>query len=109
MELTGLAKEEFRKHMKLQGLSLGLQEKFMNTEIIEWLDTIGMYISIDPHLGGGNPVFYPSVEFRDDEFIDAFEYPTWDDGSQYYTPSRQEATTAAITKANEIYNERYGK
>lgn len=104
MKLTDKAKADFRKHMKVQGLSLALIPKILNTEIVDWLDSVGIYITVKAYLGGGAVVFYPQLEYLNEDFINIFDCPKWDDDTQWYSTSRQEATEAAICIANEIYN-----
>ena|SRR5690606_11103130 len=75
-------------------------------KIIEWFDSVGYHIGIEPHIGGGADVYYAKIVYRMDNFID-----TWlDVENTIYSPielhfeSRKEATKQAIIKANELYN-----
>ena len=102
MILTGKAKEEFFNWLDNQGVN-GINisnwefEKFhllsnvsQNSLIIEWFDSVGIYITSDYfELNKG---FYS--EILDSNFA-------------IVKPTRQEALTEAIKKANEIYNEKY--
>ena len=99
MILNGKAKEEFFNWLDNQGVN-GIDisnwefEKFhslsnvsKNSLIIEWFDSVGIYITSDYfELNKG---FYSEVLNSDFEII---------------KPTRQEALTEAIKKANEIYN-----
>ena len=113
MILTGKAKEEFFNWLDNQGVN-GIDisnwefEKFhllsnvsQNSLIIEWFDSVGIYISI-------NYVdFYD--EFRNNT---GFETYVTNKGLSVKFRSvsiRQEAIKQAIKKANEIYNEKYVK
>ncbi len=74
-----------------------LDERFRNTLIIEWLDSVGIYISIEPYknlFDNGNLYFCFKI----------IDYPYISKNNVYQ--SRQEATTEAIIKVNQIYNER---
>lgn len=117
MILQDKAKEDFRKWVKendypvsLWALEDGLIDKTVEYAlIIEWLDSVGIYITIESYLGGGGVVFYPQIEYRNENHVDVFDCPKWDDGVQWYSTSRQEATKAAIEKANEIYNQSHNE
>ena len=99
MILTGKAKEEFFNWLDNQGVN-GIDisnwefEKFhllsnvsQNSLIIEWFDSVGIYIASDYfELNNG---FYSEILDSNFEII---------------KPTRQEALTEAIKKANEIYN-----
>ena len=99
MILNGKAKEEFFNWLDNQGVN-GIDisnwefEKFhllsnvsQNALIIEWFDSVGIYITSDYfELNKG---FYSEVLNSDFEII---------------KPTRQETLTEAIKKANEIYN-----
>lgn len=109
MILQDKAKEDFLEWY-------GADERYFETtatkteeyaNIIEWLDSVGFYITIESYLGGGGVVFYPQIEYRNENHVDVFDCPKWDDGFQWYSTSRQEATKAAIEKANEIYNSQH--
>ena len=99
MILTGKAKEEFFNWLDNQGVN-GIDisnwefEKFhslsnvsKNSLIIEWFDSVGIYITSDYfELNKG---FYSEILESNFEII---------------KPTRQEALAEAIKKANEIYN-----
>ena len=100
--LTGKSKITFLKWLKIRVNStlheidniefwFNLQdESFKITLIIEWFDSVGIYITSDYfELNKG---FYSEIFNSDFEII---------------KPTRQEALTEAIKKANEIYNEKY--
>ena len=101
MILNGKAKEEFFNWLDNQGVN-GIDisnwefEKFhflsnvsKNSLIIEWFDSVGIYIS--------------SYGF---EFTKEFYSEITSDNFSVIKPTRQEALTEAIKKANEIYNEK---
>ena len=89
MILKGKAKEEFIK-AKI-GNEINLFESMLpiykNALIIEWFDSVGIYITSDYlELNKG---FFSEILNENFEII---------------KPTRQEALTEAIKKANEIYN-----
>ena len=100
MELTGKAKESFIDYLdktnqiKIEKGILNLHwqdlpEKFKNALIIEWFDSVGIYVTSDYfELNNG---FYSEILDSNFEII---------------KPTRQEALTEAFKKANEIYNEK---
>ena len=102
MILNGKAKEEFFNWLDNQGVN-GIDisnwefEKFhllsnvsQNSLIIEWFDSVGIYITSDYfELNKG---FYSEILNENFEIV---------------KPTRQEALAEAIKKANEIYNEKY--
>ena len=103
MILTGKAKEDFYKYINIEDYKLFdyVRKKYaneivLNALIIEWFDSVGIYISI-------NYVdFYD--EFRNNT---GFETYVTNKGLSVKFRSvsiRQEATIQAIKKANEIYN-----
>ena len=112
MILTGKAKEEFFNWLDNQGVN-GIDisnwefEKFhllsnvsKNALIIEWLDSIGIYIIISP---SDNPKNWFYTILGDDILSPFYQmYQSLDDFE-----NRQEALTEAIKKANEIYNEKF--
>lgn len=113
MILTGKAKDKFltwygnRIGITLTTLELIYQSEsvIQNALIVEWFDTIGTYITIEGVFDGmlGYHRGYQVHIYQDSEHpISMFK-------NHDVFESRQEATEAAITKANEIYNERYGK
>ena len=108
MILTGKTKEEFFNWLDNQGVN-GIDisnwefEKFQllsnvsqNSLIIEWFDSVGIYISIN------------YVDFYDElRNNTGFETYVTNKGLSVKfrsVSSRQEATLQAIKKANEIYN-----
>ena len=103
MILTGKAKEDFYKYINIEDYKLFdyVRKKYaneivLNALIIEWFDSVGIYISI-------NYVdFYD--EFRNNT---GFETYVTNKGLSVKFRSvsiRQEAIKQAIKKANEIYN-----
>lgn len=111
MELTGKAKEAFEKWLLTDGnvtISNGKKEfdlyymcKYMIPEnmvcakIIEWLDSVGIYVYIEPSI----PIGWEEP----DCFI--FRVGTETNRSKY--KDRQQATEKAIERAIEIYNEKH--
>ena len=101
MILTGKAKESFIDYLdktnqiKIEKGILNLHwqdlpEKFKNALIIEWFDSVVIYITSDYfELNKG---FYSEILNSNFAIV---------------KPTRQEALTEAIKKANEIYNEKY--
>ena len=107
MILTGKAKESFIDYLdktnqiKIEKGILNLHwqdlpEKFKNALIIEWFDSVGIYISI-------NYVdFYD--EFRNNTGFETYVTNKGLSVKFRSVSSRQEAIKQAIKKANEIYN-----
>ncbi|QHC84963.1 hypothetical protein AS589_09360 [Empedobacter brevis] len=101
MELTGKAKEEFLEWWQSKIKNENFQyfkpreDVYLNALIIEFLDSVGVYIYFDT----GTYVLKPNYRYKiiteDDTYIG------------YKENSRKEATVQAIKKANEIYNERF--
>lgn len=122
MILTGKAKEDFIKWCKTQNsLKIGLQmpntiggvvldlssnielmpENFKNTLIIEWFDSVGIYIELKRFCHGLKFRFWNYVISNPNgahlnNFLEV----------EIENDSRQEVTLQAIKKANEIYNEK---
>ena len=105
MILTDKTKEDFLEWY-------GSDEKYFQTtptkteeyaNVIEWLDSIGIHVHIEPNIGCGPALYYPMIIWRDHNFIDRYISI----GNSDYFNSRQEATKAAIEKANEIYNSQH--
>lgn len=103
MILTGKAKEYFEtwvnwKYPNIEVLLLGVVEPvFLNALIVEWFDSVGIYINI----------IYE--EFEDVQVKNLpIKIKTWsawvNDEVIINFNSRQEATEGAIKKACEIYN-----
>ena len=94
MLLKGKAKEDFYKYLNIKDYKLFdyVRKKYANeivsnALIIEWFDSVGIYITSDYfELNNG---FYSEILDSNFEII---------------KPTRQEALTEAIKKANEIYN-----
>ena len=98
MILTGKAKEDFIKTKIGNEISLfeSMLPIYRNALIIEWFDSVGIYISIN------------YVDFYDElRNNTGFETYVTNKGLSVKfrsVSSRQEATIQAIKKANEIYN-----
>lgn len=101
MKLTGKAKEDFGLwHFETTDSIFEyknwhlLSERSKNALIIEWFDSVGIYISIsaDKDIYELNDVIY-FISFVGDEASSQYE-------------NRQQATEQAIKYANKIYNER---
>lgn len=94
MILNGKAKEDFKEwtfeNNNFQDLNVLYPLYLVDTLIIEWFDSVGIYIGVYPN---NNMSSYLSFEMSiNDDWI----------GEEL---TRQEATIQAITKANDIYNE----
>ena len=116
MILTGKAKEEFFNWLDNQGVN-GIDisnwefEKFQllsnvsqNALIIEWFDSVGIYINTPPFYDKFlkyNRGFESIVIDENKNII--YEIDNENDVFNF----RQEAIKKAIKKANEIYNEKY--
>ena len=86
MILTGKAKEDFSYNYNMSDFN-GYSETLQNALIIEWFDSVGIYITSDYfELNKG---FYSEILNENFEIV---------------KPTRPEALTEAIKKANEIYN-----
>lgn len=110
MILIGKAKEDFEKWLNKEMYYLGrhnfedrdnniedLSDNFQNALIIEWFDSIGIYIIISP---SDNPKNWFYTILGEDILSPFYKmYQSLDDFE-----NRQEALTEAIKKANEIYN-----
>ena len=121
--LTGKNKEQFQKwyndnnenHNRLSGrFKVLVDYAWVEIEnlplsmqigvIQDYADSIGIYIHIEPHIGGGDLVFYVTVTWRNKDFIDEFWIDRFDDGEPKYYPTRDEARKAAIKAFDEIVN-----
>ena len=109
MILTGKTKEDFENYVLNKELGHdsevlisvynqetlfinynNVKETLLNALIIEWFDSVGIYITSDYfELNKG---FYSEILNENFEIV---------------KPTRQEALAEAIKKANEIYNEKY--
>lgn len=110
MILTGKTKEDFEKWLNKEMYYLGrhnfedrdnniedLSDIFQNALIIEWFDSIGIYIEVYRHNNR------PTVQGFNSRIVRRI--------NGYYecctaVDTRKEATEEAIKKANEIYNEK---
>ena len=95
MILTDKAKEDFKEwvfeNYYFQDLNVLYPLHLVDTLIIEWFDSIGIYIGVYPN----NMSSYLSFEMSiNDDWI----------GEEL---TRQEATQEAIIKANDLYNNTY--
>jgi len=95
MILTGKALEDFLKFHQQDKVWYDLMIKsesytILYALIIEWLDSVGIYVSLKTDIVGD--------VFEFDVFVNELYF-----GSN---TSRQEATRQAIIKANDIYNDR---
>ena len=94
MILTGKAKEDFYKYINIKDYKLFdyVRKKYaneivLNALIIEWFDSVGIYITSDYF-----------------ELTKGFYSEVLDSNFAIVKPTRQEALTEAIKKANEYYN-----
>lgn len=96
--LTGKAKEDFFYWFRENKRDLRksyLDDTCDNALIIEWLDSVGIYIQVVAISTHGQPIFDYNIQ-QDNEI----------NGMNGYTFStRLEATTEAIKQSNIIYNE----
>lgn len=101
MILTGKAKDDFLKWVALnRNILADYHENHVISDMVDWLDSVGLYINITPHIGGGADVFYSELIWRDENFIDRYEEINFGE----HLNTRQEAYKQAIIKATEIYN-----
>lgn len=99
MKLTGKCKEEFNEYYDEMRWNLddmdfkNLPESCQNAIIIEFFDSVGIYISIHYETFGNH--YFNAMVTRNHLTTNL----------RTDSISRTEATNAAIIKANEIYNE----
>jgi hypothetical protein len=102
MKLTGKCKEDFEMFIFRQKGTLpkgiesynyyDLQESYIISDIINWFDSVEIYICITPVFPINKYGFSYSVDLK--YYYDIFN-------------TRTEAAKAAIIKANEIYNDKH--
>ena len=98
MILTGKCKEKFLEwYNEPETYFYGLNKTCQNALIIEFFDSVGVYIYLETGTYFNKPNFRYKIITNDDTCIGYKEY------------SRQESTIQAIKKANDIYNVRYSK
>ena len=73
---------------------------------VDYVDSIGGFIHIEPHLGGGAPVFYLTITWRNKDFIDEFWSPRLDNMEIAYYNTREEAMDSALSKFDELENQK---
>lgn len=98
MILTGKSEESFLHWYteKYSEYNLSYKDELhLNSMIIDWFDSVGIYIDIDVSTVTNIVMF--------SYFISHKEYFR---STEEYWKTRSEATKAAIIKANEIYNKR---
>ncbi|MDV3768117.1 hypothetical protein CMU26_00985 [Elizabethkingia anophelis] len=102
--MEGKAKEEMLKWLSAnyplgwKAMEMGgLRPSFQNTLIVEWLDSVGIVISVMVDMSFNHSIYYDYTLT-----VNSFTY-----FSNETYKSRQEATEAAIKKAVEIFNEKY--
>ena len=97
MILTGKAKEDFIKTKIGNEISLfeSMLPIYSNALIIEWFDSVGIYIFIDS---------VKSYKERFWRFHIAMNDLDRNIREEFYMDNRSEITYKAIKKANEIYN-----
>lgn len=93
--LTGKAKQDFWCSLSINELQdfYTYSDVIQNALIIEWFDSVGIYIEI----AGAN---YSGIEF----WYNIQQQGTINGNNGDYFKTRQEATQKSINKANEIYN-----
>lgn len=109
MILTGKALEDFSDKCTLDFYQFKVLTQCMqNALIIEWFDSVGIYIILlrshisNNMMNGKKGVIKFTYNIEDNEGnLFKREYNTFE-----FKNTRQEATEKAIIKANEIYNER---
>lgn len=102
MKLTGKCKEDFEMFIFRQKGTLpkgiesynyyDLQESYIISDIINWFDSVEIYICIPPVFPVNKYGFAYSVDLK-------YSYDIFN--------TRTEATKAAIIEANEIYNDKH--
>lgn len=129
MKLTGKAKELFEAwmpdhcidtwigknpHTGTTSINLGYYEYFYRLSpsmqygvYVDFFKSVNIYIYIEVYLGGGAPVEFPKIVWRNKDWIDCYWEVLLDDGTHYpFDAETNEARTAAIKQANEIFNNR---
>lgn len=102
MILTGKAKEDFLKWCKQDANWLQTYEDiFLFSLIIEWFDSVGIYIELSRFTSGLKFEFW-HYTISDTRGVHLNNHM----GNTVKEDSRHEATKQAIIKANEIYNKR---
>lgn len=110
--LTGKAKEDFEKWYtkdlskwgKVLNLDLFNQKPNIerNAYIIEWLDSVGIFVDSNIH---NNKKFWCDVSyFEDDEELNSGSTIKGNNNEDLYFHNRNSAIKKGIIKANEIYN-----
>lgn len=98
MRLTGQCKEDFLNYCKQSESFINTYaDIYLNSLIIEWFDSVGIYISIMHSSAKYNTWYYgvSKINFDDVELILAKD------------KNRSQVTNIAIDKANDIYNNTY--
>lgn len=99
MKLTGKAKEEFKNYFdenyRYNWNYYKAKKTLLNALIIEWFDTVGISINLEPIIDFKQKCLYfrPSVNLIYIKELRGISFKI-----------RNEATDKAIAKANEIYN-----
>jgi len=112
--LTGKAKEDFLNNLELN-FSLkefvkefpfcfdNENELFKTNVIVEYFDSVGIYISV--YVSTCRTEFNFNIEWEHNGYKEFSSVYNKETGCLFYKcKTRQEATTEAIKKANEIYN-----
>lgn len=86
---NGWTSQDFTEHYKCQG-----NDKYTCADIIDWLDSVGIYIYIEPSI----PIGY--------EKPDCFLFRVNNETNRMKFTTRHQATQSAIKKAVEIFNSR---
>ena len=92
--LTGKCKSEFLK--RYGNLEYEIDEIYLNALIIDFFDSVGIYISINREISENS---FWNFDFTYKENLNNTFF------TDYYE-TRQQATEEAIKKANEIFNNR---
>lgn len=96
---NGWTNNDFNNHYNCQGYN-----KYTLADIIEWLDSVGIYVDAQPYVEidetkrPPNILFFPNVV----DLINMENSLVCDDSY----PTRQQATEKAIERAVELFNEK---
>lgn len=104
-KLTGKAKAEFEFWVYANSVYLcdcdNLNDDMINALIIEWLDSVGIYIAVYPDIITDPIPYSYHIKSKCHKGTRMIKHH-----KDHYHASRNYATSAAITKAVELFNER---
>lgn len=115
MELTNQCKDYFIQWYKdfepKSGWKFPAYNYFLNhdlqykiTVLTGFFDSCEIFTKVVPHLGGGQPVFYGSVCFRNRQNIDC-ELDVENNSDPLYLIDRDEMAVLCLEMCNDIFNE----